>query len=471
MSWGNSARTIFITLSDKRQVIRSLMPLICQCGRINIEWIFASYTDAQPCPHCGGSIRDSREMEPITGFYHKVPYVGDLIIDEVTGKKQTKTIRQFSQMLCNWEDEGRGHCHSGLCEWQDPMWNLLAERDKWKEDKATNAKIPVHFGVSPQHLMLAYSYDKKGPGIFRFGNMMKGELEKIYRDKGRLAGRDITIYKEEVNNQTKHIATPSDPLQFIIARDSFDEDLLRTMLEEMRKREEPTDKTRIISYLKGEVPTMQRPKMETQKAMMPGVTQSTMVAPIAIDPTKPVTVVGVDVTPQIPAKAPDIGSVQDASNMKVNFGKHKGRTLSELMVEDPAYVQWISKNTIKDHPDLAAAATIVCSQPLQQVPSTQSLPPIPPTAPVSTPLPPTLPVQSTSVEPSTISVAGKVYPDDLRQACDNILNSEPKYKDNETLQKLLDDVGSGLSPFEKYQISKWTPDRLQKLYDRLTGGN
>ncbi len=46
MTWGNSVKTVYVTLSVQPQQIRPLMPVICKCGRYVIEWIFADYTNA-----------------------------------------------------------------------------------------------------------------------------------------------------------------------------------------------------------------------------------------------------------------------------------------------------------------------------------------------------------------------------------------------------------------------------------------
>ena len=48
---------------------------------------------------------------------------------------------------------------------------------------------------------------------------------------------------------------------------------------------------------------------------------------------------------------------EDASNMKINFGKYKGQTIREIYVQDQGYVKWLSENA-KD-PAVKKAASII----------------------------------------------------------------------------------------------------------------
>lgn len=49
---------------------------------------------------------------------------------------------------------------------------------------------------------------------------------------------------------------------------------------------------------------------------------------------------------------------EDASNMKINFGKYRGETLQEIYVQDQGYVKWLSDNA-KDPAVKKAAAIII----------------------------------------------------------------------------------------------------------------
>lgn len=57
-------------------------------------------------------------------------------------------------------------------------------------------------------------------------------------------------------------------------------------------------------------------------------------------------------------------SLEDARNIKVTFGKYKGKTLGELQVEDHKYLLWIHDNS-KDQVIKAAAFTVLNNKPEQ----------------------------------------------------------------------------------------------------------
>lgn len=59
-------------------------------------------------------------------------------------------------------------------------------------------------------------------------------------------------------------------------------------------------------------------------------------------------------------------TVGDAGNLKLHFGKHKGKSITELLKEDPQYLDWLLKND-KTDADIKAAIQMVMTDDLDKL--------------------------------------------------------------------------------------------------------
>lgn len=212
MSWKDS-RTGFMKVEESKQyTVRILLPF--QCNKCKSTDFYPDYPDVK-CSNCGAPANDLQEAECVSGWYHRIPSV-----TKMEGNNR-ETVRKYRTFLCSMYGSGKNSgCMAGLCGRQDPMFNMLSDRDKKKTDRMTQIETDVHFQVTPQHIIPLYSYNDKAIQILKFGNDLRKEFARIIEVRRVLAGRDIKIWKsKEGTAPIKYHAEALDPSPFTVEVD------------------------------------------------------------------------------------------------------------------------------------------------------------------------------------------------------------------------------------------------------------
>lgn len=212
MSWKDNRQSFLKIDEGKQYTVRVLLPF--KCNKCKTDHFYPNYPNVV-CSNCGAPPNDLQEAECVSGWYHRIPSV-----TKMEGS-QRETIRKYRTFLCSMYGSGKNSgCAAGLCGRQDPMFNMLSDRDKKKIDRITKVETDVHFPVTPQHIVPVYNYNDKAVQILKFGNDLRKEFARIIEVRRVLAGRDIKIWKaKEGDTPIKYHAEALDPSKFEVEID------------------------------------------------------------------------------------------------------------------------------------------------------------------------------------------------------------------------------------------------------------
>ena len=119
--------------------------------------------------------------QPVTIFMHQVA--------GIDGK------RKYQTFPCDFYDEDLkvGKSVSGLDDAEDPLWDDLKEKDRYR--KVDGEEQRVDFPVKAQDFIWVWNCATKQKELLRFGPMLKQDLVKIQKVLGDLSNVKLSIKK------------------------------------------------------------------------------------------------------------------------------------------------------------------------------------------------------------------------------------------------------------------------------------
>jgi hypothetical protein len=94
--------------------------------------------------------------------------------------------------------------------------------------------------------------------------------------------------------------------------------------------------------------------------------QKPAAAPAPVAPKPPEKPAEKPASPPAP-KSPPAGAVADPDSFKIEFGKHKGKTMLQVLHEDASYIEWLAKESNRDNVKSAAMALLDKYQDLAKI--------------------------------------------------------------------------------------------------------